>query len=131
MTALRRAFLIVSALAAGAAAAAAPAWANSAGTVLPGNPAESCRVVGRTGGGEDIEIHYAPDCTPMYSLNVVRKGPLGVARAYGDVRTPILGGGYVTGWEGGREGGPVYESGSVLSQRPGQLSGSHASAAAR
>jgi hypothetical protein len=104
----RKALLAASVLAAGALAAAAPASARNATDAAPGAPAMSCRVAGMTGGQENTEIRYTSDCRPMHSLDVVRKGPLGVPRVYGEVRSPIHGGGHVTGWEGGDEGGPVY-----------------------
>src|SRR3712207_938485 len=104
----RKALLAASVLATGALAAAAPGSARNATDAMPAPPAMSCRVAGMTGGQENTEIRYTPDCRPMHSLNVVRKGPLGVPRAYGEVQSPIHGGGHVTGWEGGDEGGPVY-----------------------
>jgi len=98
----RKALLAAPVLAVGALAVAAPAWAN---------PAVSCRVASMAGGAENTEIRYTSDCRPMHSLNVLRKGPLAVPRAYGEVQTPIYGGGHVTGWEGGSTGGPVYAPG--------------------
>lgn len=109
--AIRKTLLAVSAaFAACAMAAAAPARANAANTI-PGNPALSCRVASMTGGQENTQIRYTSDCRPMQSLNVVRKGPLGVPRVYGENRATIYGGGNVIGWEGGDEGGPVYAPG--------------------
>ncbi len=116
MTVRRNFFSLTSALAIGV-AAAAPALANPVNT-LPGNPVMSCRVVGMSGGGEDTQIEYSSDCAPMRSLNVLRMGPLGVPRVYGETETPIMGGGRVVGWEGGREGGPVYESGTLPGNVP-------------
>lgn len=99
-------------LAAGALAVAAlPAAARTTADSVPGNPAVSCRVAGMSGGGENTQIRYTSDCQPMHSLNVVRKGPLGVPRVYGENRATIYGGGDVVGWEGGEEGGPVYRRG--------------------
>jgi hypothetical protein len=98
----RKALLAVPVLAAGALAVAAPAWAN---------PAVSCPVASMTGGQDNTEIRYTSDCRPMHSLNVVRKGPLGVPRVYGEGQTPTYSGGHVVGWEGGSEGGPVYAPG--------------------
>lgn len=107
--AFRNAVLAASVLTGGALAAGAPASANVNAT--PGSPAMNCRVASMTGGQEDTEIRYTSDCRPMHSLNVVRKGPLGVPRVYGETRAPTYGGGHVTGWDGGDEGGPVYAPG--------------------
>jgi hypothetical protein len=98
------------ALAAGASLLALPAMADAAGEMIPGNPVEHCRVAEMVGGGENTQIVYTRDCSPMHSLNVERKGHLQAPRAYGTTRTPVYGGGRVIGWDGGREGGPVYES---------------------
>lgn len=107
----RKALLAASVLAAGALAVAAPASAYNGVHGAPGGPAMSCRVASMAGGQENTEIRYTSDCRPMHSLNVLRKGPLGVPRAYGEAQTPTYGGGHVTGWDGGAEGGPVYAPG--------------------
>jgi hypothetical protein len=104
----RKALLAALVLAACALAVAAPASARNATDALPGGPAMSCRVASMRGGQENTEIRYTSDCRPMCSLNVVRKGPLGVPRVYGEVLSPIQDGGHVTEWEGGDKGGPVY-----------------------
>jgi len=117
MTARRHFFSLTAALAIGT-AAVAPALANPASDTLPGNPVMSCRVVGMSGGGENTQVTYSSECAPMQSLNVVRKGALGVPRVYGETQTPIMGGGRVLGWEGGREGGPAYESGILPDNVP-------------
>jgi hypothetical protein len=88
--------------------AAVPALADPSGPAVPGNPAVNCRVASMGGGADDRRILYSSDCAPMQSLNVVRKDRLSVPRGYGGTRTPIMGGGQVAGWEGGRDGGPVY-----------------------
>jgi hypothetical protein len=90
----------------------APAVANPMDAVRPGSTAMSCRAIGMSGGGADTQVLYSSDCVAMHSLNVLRKGALAVPRGYGEIRTPIMGGGRVIGWEGGYGGGPIYESGT-------------------
>ena len=83
------------------------ARAGNPGDVLPGTAMQSCAAA-KSGGGGGAEVVRGAGCQEMHSLDVVRKGPLGVPFTYGQRATPMAGGGEVVGWDGGAEGGPVY-----------------------